>query len=45
MKVLCTAYLYLQFCFVIFWQKNIGAKGASKMLMKLTTGVNFTNNL
>jgi len=28
-----------------FWQKNIGAKAALKMLMKLTTGVNFINIL
>jgi hypothetical protein len=27
------------------WQKNIGAKAAPKMLMKLTTGVNFINVL
>jgi hypothetical protein len=33
------------FGFVIFWHKNIGAKGARKMLMKLTPVVNFTNNL
>jgi len=26
---------------VIFWQKIIGAKGARKMLMKLTTGGKF----
>jgi len=25
-KVLCAAFLYLRFGFVIFWQKNIGAK-------------------
>jgi len=29
------AFLYLQFGFVIFWQKNITAKAARKMLMKL----------
>jgi len=28
-----------------FWQKNIGAKAAQKMLMKLTKGVNFANSL
>ncbi len=32
------AFLYLQFGFVIFWCKNIGAKGARKMLIKLTPG-------
>jgi len=31
-------FLYLQFCFVIFWQKNIGAKADRKLLLKLTTG-------
>jgi len=36
MKVLCTAFLYLQFGFVTFWQKYIGRKSACKMLMKLT---------
>jgi hypothetical protein len=27
-KVLCAAFLYLQFGFVTFWQKDIGAKAA-----------------
>jgi hypothetical protein len=31
----------LQFRFVIFWQKDFGAKAAHKMLVKLTPGVNF----
>jgi hypothetical protein len=34
-----------QFGFVIFWQKDLGAKAAHKMLVKLTTDVNFTNIL
>jgi len=34
--VLCPAFLYLLFGFVNFWRKNIGKKGESKMLMKLT---------
>jgi len=38
MKDFCAAFLYLQFGFVHFWQKNIGAKAACKMLVKLTTG-------
>jgi len=38
MKVICAAFLLLQFGFVSFWWKNIGAKGAHKMLMKLTIG-------
>jgi hypothetical protein len=28
----------LKFGFVIFWQKDIGAKAAHKMLVKLTPG-------
>jgi hypothetical protein len=28
----------LKFGFVIFWQKDFGAKAAHKMLVKLTTG-------
>jgi len=39
-KVFCTAFLWLQFGFLIFWHKNIGAKAAGKMLVKLTQ-VNF----
>ncbi len=34
----CTAFLDLQFNFVIFWQKNIGAKAAHKVLVKMTKG-------
>jgi hypothetical protein len=30
----------LQFGFVIFWQKDFGAKAAHKMLVKLTPGAN-----
>jgi len=37
MKVFCTAFFQLQFGFVIFGRKNIGAKAACKRLMKLTT--------
>ncbi len=36
-KVLCLAFLCLQFGFKFFWQENISAKAARKMLMKLTT--------
>jgi hypothetical protein len=32
----------LQFGFVIFWQKDFGAKAAHKMLVKLTPGVYLT---
>jgi len=45
MKVFCEAFIYLQFGFVILWQKNISAKAACKMLVKLTAGVNSTNIL
>jgi hypothetical protein len=31
-----TAFLYLQFGYVIFWQNKIGTKGAHKMMMKWT---------
>ncbi len=31
----------LQFGFVLFWQKDLGAKAAHKMLVKLTPGGNF----
>jgi len=34
-KVFCSAFLYLQFGFVIFWQRNIGAKAACEVLVKL----------
>ncbi len=40
-KVFCVALLYLQFGFIIFCQNNINAKPAHKILMKLTTGLNF----
>jgi hypothetical protein len=32
----------LQFGFVIFWQKDFGAKAAHKMLVKLTPKQHFT---
>jgi hypothetical protein len=35
-KVSREAFLYLDFRFVLFWRKNIGAKAASNMLVKLT---------
>jgi len=53
-KVFCTAFLCSELGFVIFWQKNIGAKAAHKVLaalilsmraavlVKLHTGVNST---
>ena len=37
-KVFCAAFMCLQFGFVIFWQKDFGAKAAHKMLVKLTPG-------
>jgi hypothetical protein len=33
-KVLCAAFMCLQFGFVIFWRKDFGAKAAHKMLVK-----------
>jgi hypothetical protein len=33
-----TAFMCLQFGFVIFWQKDFGAKAAYIMLVKLTPG-------
>jgi hypothetical protein len=44
-KVFCAAFMCLHIGFVIFWQKNFGAKAAHKMLVKLTPGGNFTNRL
>ena len=38
-KVFWSAFMNLQFGFVIFWGKDIGKKGACKMLVKLTTCV------
>jgi len=35
---------HLQFGFVIFWQKNIGAKAARKMLVKFTAVVQQNAN-
>ena len=37
-KVFRAAYLYLRLRFVDFWQKEIGAKAALKMLVKLSPG-------
>ena len=35
----CTAFLYLQFLLVIFWQRENSAKAALQMLVKLTRGL------
>jgi hypothetical protein len=35
-EVFCPAFMCLQFGFVIFWQKDFGAKVAHKMLVKMT---------
>jgi len=39
----CFAQIFFNYssAFVVFWQKNIGAKAASKILVKLTTGSNI----
>jgi hypothetical protein len=36
-KVSRKAFLHLDLSFVLFWRKNIGAKAARNMLVKLTT--------
>ncbi len=38
MKVFCAAFMCLQFGFVIFWQKDFGARAALIMLVKFTPG-------
>ena len=35
-KMFCSVFMYVQFVFVIFWQKKIGEKAAQKLLVKLT---------
>jgi len=45
MKVFCAAFLCLQLGFVIFWQKDFGAKAAHKMLVKMTPGQSHKNLL
>jgi hypothetical protein len=37
-KSFCAAFMFLQFGFVIFWQKDFGTKSDHKMLVKLTPG-------
>jgi hypothetical protein len=37
--------MFLQFGFVIFWQKDFGAKADNKMLVKLTSGEIFSASL
>jgi len=45
-NILEAANLYKFFmCFVIYWQKNIDTKAIHKMLVKLTTCVDFTEIL
>jgi hypothetical protein len=41
-KVFYAAFLYLQNGLVIFLQKNVGAKAARKILMKLTKRQNIS---
>ncbi len=43
-KMLWAAFLCLHFGYDIFWQQNIGAKAARKILMKLTTGFTISVN-
>jgi hypothetical protein len=42
-KVFCAAFMCIQFGFVIFWQKDFGAKAAHKMLLKLIRGATETS--
>jgi len=44
-KVLCALFMCLQFGFVFFWRKDLGAKAAYKMLVKLTPGQKKTCNI
>jgi hypothetical protein len=46
-KFFCAALMCLQFGFVIFWQKDFGAKAAHKMLVKLAPGLEmfYSRNL
>jgi len=44
MKVFCPAFLCLQFMFVIFWQKDFGAKVVHKMLVKLTPEITIRSS-
>jgi hypothetical protein len=44
MEVLCAGFLSLKFGFVIFLATENCRNAASKMLMKLTTGINFTQH-
>jgi hypothetical protein len=37
-KDFCAAFMCLKFGFIIFWQKDFGAKAAHKILVKLTLG-------
>ena len=41
MKVFCTTFMCLQFGFVVFWQKEMSAKAARKILVKLNVGDAF----
>ena len=44
-KVFCTAFMFSQFGFVLFWPEKIGTKTAHKMLVKLTTGIRLRSRL
>jgi hypothetical protein len=41
MIVFLAAFMCLQFGFVIFWQKDFGAKAAHKMLVKLVQAESY----
>jgi len=44
-KLFCKAFSYYSYWLYNFWQKSIGAKASHKLLVKLTTVVNFINVL
>ncbi len=44
-NVFCAAFVCLQFGFVIFWQKDLGAKAAHQMLVKLTPILSVSTDL
>ena len=44
-KVFCAAFLYLQFVFIIIWQKEIFEQAAHTMMVKLTRVSNVVNHV
>jgi len=44
-EIFCAAFMFLMFVILIFWQKEIVAKTACKILAKLTTAGKHGSNL